>query len=527
MKLGLRLLMGFFLITGIAAFFVLRVFVAEVRPSVREVMEDVMVDTANLLAELATDDLAALPPDGTLAGSRFAKRVRDYADRPIDARIWGLSKRTLDYRVYVTDAKGRVVFDTGFRTTEPQAAKAEQGSGPLAISPVGNAEGQDYSGWIDVSRTLKGQYGARATREVYRDDRSSTMYVAAPVKQGDQIIGVLTVAKPMSTVQKFIDRAERDILISGLWLLGLSLAVGVLVTGWIVWSVRRLRHFAQHVELGQRDDALPVPQLPGELGDLAQAMQGMRERLAGHAHIEQMVRAMTHELKSPLAAIGGAAELLREDLPEADRQLFAQQVLDQTARLHALVERLLELSKLEHRQSLDHQRLLTLPDALQATLDHARQQAAQRQVQLVVDTPAPGFAVQLMGEADLLQIALGNVLDNALDFAPAGSEVRVSMAVTDAPQGREFCITVQDQGPGVPDYALSRLGERFYSTPRPDGSAMAGRKGSGLGLAIVQQIMALHGAQIEWVNTQPGLRVSLCFKHFTLASPSPSGPHLR
>lgn len=520
MKLGLRLLLGFFLITGIAAFFVLRVFAAEVRPSVREVMEDMMVDTANLLAELAADDLAALPPEGTMASTRFAQRVRDYADRPIDARIWGLSKRTLDYRVYVTDTKGRVVFDTGFRRPEPKAAK---GGSMVTIIPVGNAEGQDYSGWIDVSRTLKGQYGARATREVYRDDRSSTMYVAAPVKQGEQIIGVLTVAKPMSTVQKFIDRAERDILISGLWLLGLSLAVGVVVTGWIVWSVRRLRHFAQHVELGQRDDQLAPPQLPGELGDLAQAMQGMRERLAGHAHIEQMVRAMTHELKSPLAAIGGAAELLREDLPLADRQLFAQQVLDQTARLHALVERLLELSKLEHRQSLDHQRLLTLPDAWQATLDHARQQAAQRHVQLVVQALQPGATAQLMGEAELLQIALGNVLDNALDFAPAGSEVRVSMAV----QGHELCLSVQDQGPGVPDYALSRLGERFYSTTRPATSPMAARKGSGLGLAIAQQIMALHGGQISWLNTQPGLCVTLRFKDFTLASPSTSPPHLR
>jgi two-component system sensor histidine kinase CreC len=522
MKLGLRLLLGFFLITGIAAFFVLRVFVAEVRPSVREVMEDVMVDTANLLAELATDDLAALPPEGSMAGTRFAQRVRDYADRPIDARIWGLSKRTLDYRVYVTDAKGRVVFDTGFRTQEP---KAEQGGGGsnssmVAISPVNTAEGQDYSSWIDVSRTLKGQYGARATREVYRDDRSSTMYVAAPVKQGDQIIGVLTVAKPMSTVQKFIDRAERDILISGLWLLGLSLAVGVVVTGWIVWSVRRLRHFAQHVELGQRDDQLAPPQLPGELGDLAQAMQGMRERLAGHAHIEQMVRAMTHELKSPLAAIGGAAELLREDLPAADRQLFAQQVQDQTARLHALVERLLELSKLEHRRSLDHQSLLWLPQALQPAIERALVQATQRHVRLVVDAPA---AVQLMGEAELLQMALGNVLDNALDFAPAGSEVRVSLRV----EGGECGVSVQDQGPGVPDYALARLGERFYSTARPAGAGQTERKGSGLGLAIAQQIMALHGGHIDWANTQPGLCVTLRFKDFTLASPSTSPPHAR
>ena len=145
MKLGLRLLLGFFLITGIAAFFVLRVFVAEVRPSVREVMEDLLVDTANILAEQARDDLAAMPPGGTLATSRFARRVQDYAARPVDAQIWGLSKRTLDYRVYVTDASGRVVFDSGER-------------------PGASAVGSDYSRWRDVALTLSGRYGAPRAR---------------------------------------------------------------------------------------------------------------------------------------------------------------------------------------------------------------------------------------------------------------------------------------------------------------------------------------------------------------------------
>src|SRR3989344_3617293 len=144
MKLGLRLLLGFFLITGIAAFFVMRVFVQQVQPSVREVMEDMLVDTANILAELAQDDLAAMAPQTDLRESRFARRVLDYAARPVDAQIWGLSKRTLDYRVYVTDAQGRVVFDTG-------------------LPDGGNAVGQDYSRWRDFSLTLSGQYGARAT----------------------------------------------------------------------------------------------------------------------------------------------------------------------------------------------------------------------------------------------------------------------------------------------------------------------------------------------------------------------------
>ena len=83
MHLGIRVLFGFFLITGLAAFFILRVFVTEVRPSVREVMEDMMVDTANILAELASDDLR----DGHMNDGRFAIHVAHYAQRPVEANI--------------------------------------------------------------------------------------------------------------------------------------------------------------------------------------------------------------------------------------------------------------------------------------------------------------------------------------------------------------------------------------------------------------------------------------------------------
>ena len=77
MHLGLRLFFGFFVVAGIAAVLLLRVFLAEVKPSVREVMEDVLVDSANLLAEQAAPDLRALAPGATLAGTRFAQGVHD------------------------------------------------------------------------------------------------------------------------------------------------------------------------------------------------------------------------------------------------------------------------------------------------------------------------------------------------------------------------------------------------------------------------------------------------------------------
>ncbi|MBB6557359.1 two-component system sensor histidine kinase CreC [Acidovorax soli] len=487
MRLGIRLLFAFFLINGIAAFFVLRVFTAEIKPSVREVMEDMMVDTANILAELASDDLVAGRLEGGAVDSAFARHVRIYATRPIDAAIWGFSKQSLDYRIYVTDARGRVLFDSENR-----------------------AVGADYSQWRDVARTLRGEYGARSTRDIPDDDASGVMHVAAPIYAPGgsataerRIVGVLTVAKPTRTVQRFIDRAENKVLASGVLLLALSAAVGVAVTLWMVWNVRRLRDYALSVQgpaAGDRDSppatALAVPEVPGELGDLARAMDRMRARLEGRDYIEGYVRALTHELKSPVAAIRGAGELLQDELPAADRAEFATQVVQQSERLQRIIDRLLELSKLEQRHHADAQAPVALQDCANAAVAQTRGRAGQRGIELTVS----GSGASGPWEPELVTLALTNLLDNAIDFAPGGSSVRVELAGT--------TVAVQDSGPGVPDYALPRLGERFFTTARPGGE----RSGSGLGLAIVRRVMALHGGQMAVRNTAPGLRVELEFR---------------
>lgn len=476
MRLGLRLFFAFFLIAGLSSFLLLRVVLTEVKPSVREVMEDIMVDTANLLAELALDDLAALHEGGggtDLSGSRFAQRVQDYARRPVDAQIWGLRKQSLDFRIYVTDAQGRVVLDTG----------------------PGAALGADYSRWRDVARTLRGEYGARASRETYQDDRSTVLYVAAPVRRGAQVLGVVTVAKPVATIQPFIDRAERRILMAGLALLALSLAVGVAVTLWLVFSVRRLRLYALRVQAGRRE---PPPQVPGELGELAEAMDAMRGRLDGREHIEHTVRALTHELKSPLAALRGAGELLQDELAPADRQRFAGQVVAQSERLTELVERLLELSKLELQRGPAHPALVALDAAVDAALARLADRLQQQDLTL---RWLRREQLAVRADPELLALALGNLLGNALDFAPPGSALELALRAQD---GRAV-FELRDHGPGVPEAARAQLGERFFSTARP-GSL---RKGSGLGLAIVRRVAELHGGRLEFEPGEPGLRVRL------------------
>jgi two-component system sensor histidine kinase CreC len=469
MKLGLRVFFGFFLIAGLSAVLLLKVFLAEVKPSVREVMEDLMVDTAHLLAETAADEMDA---QGLKPGSLLAAQLQRYVKREVDVPIWGLRKQSLDLRIYVTDAHGVVVLDSG----QPSAV------------------GQDYSSWRDVALTLRGDYGARSTR-YSADDRSTILVVAAPILKDGRTLGVVSVAKPVASVQRFIDRAERRLYWAGAALLAASLIVGVAVTLWLVASVRRLRRYAQQAQAGQ---AQAPPEVPGELGELAHAMDDMRRRLEGREQLEHDVRALTHELKSPLAALRASGELLQDELPEADRRRFAAQVLDQTARLQTLVERVLALSQLEAQVGLGERQRIGLADWAEAQLERQAPRLAQQGLS-VSWTARDG--VEVDADTALLELAFGNLLVNAIDFAPAGSTLELAVSTTPA----SAHLTLRDHGPGVPAQAFAQLGKRFFSTARP-GSLV---KGSGLGLAIARRVAELHGGRLAFEASGPGLQVSL------------------
>ncbi|MFT7775719.1 two-component system sensor histidine kinase CreC [Roseateles sp.] len=470
MRLGLRVFFGFFLIAGLSAVLLLKVFLAEVKPSVREVMEDLMVDTAHLLAEAAADEMAA---GGARHDGPLAAQLRRYSRRDVDVMIWGLRKQSLDLRIYVTDAAGRVVLDSG----QPSAV------------------GQDYSQWRDVALTLRGDYGARSSRDYLADDRSTVLVVAAPVLKDGHTLGVVSVAKPVASVQRFIDRAERRVFWAGAALLAASLFIGVAVTLWLVASVRRLRRYAQQAQAGQ---AITPPAMPGELGDLAHAMDDMRRRLEGREQLEHDVRALTHELKSPLAALRASGELLQDELPTADRQRFAAQVLDQTARLQTLVERVLALSQLEAQVGLgEHQRVM-LADWAEVQLQRQAPRLEQKGLR-VVWTVRDEVAVD--ADPALLELAFGNMLVNAIDFAPAGSTLELAVGTTPTTAR----LSLRDHGPGVPAAGFAQLGKRFFSTARP-GSLV---KGSGLGLAITRRVAELHGGRLAFEVAQPGLKVTL------------------
>ena len=464
MRIGLRIFLGYFLIVGLAAFFVMRVFVGEVKPGVRQAMESSLVDSAAALAALAATDLR----DGRIANGAFANAMDGLAAQRLDATISGVRKSRFDDRIYVTDAHGIVVYDSRNRDV-----------------------GKDFSHWNDVYLTLRGRYGARSTRSNPNDEDSSVMHVAAPIRDGNKIIGVLTVARENRLSQPFIAASRAAILRHGAWLLGLSFLIALAVTFWLARSVDRLGRYAKAVTDGER---VVLPDVGGgELGELGRALETMRTRLDGKQYVEQYVQTLAHEMKSPLAAIHGAAEILGESPPEPDRDRFLRNIAEQSQRLSGMIDKMLALAAVEHQQVLEKSEPVDIAAVVAESVRLAEPRLSRKNLRIAMTLgPTPSL---VQGDRFLLGQAIGNLIDNAVEFSPPDGEVNVSLQRE--PGG--LVLRIEDNGPGIPVFAQERVFERFFSLPRPDGA-----RSSGLGLSFVREVAALHRGSISLDNCMGG-----------------------
>jgi two-component system sensor histidine kinase CreC len=154
---------------------------------------------------------------------------------------------------------------------------------------------------------------------------------------------------------------------------------------------------------------------------------------------------------------------------------------------------LLELSSLEARKALHQTETVDAAGLMNEVASAMGPAYAGARVMLVT---GDGVKATLRGERVLLREALVNLLQNSLDFSPGGGTVKLSARV----ENGRVIFSVEDNGPGVPDYALARVFERFYSLPRPGTS----RKSTGLGLALVREIAHLHGGDVTLANRREG-----------------------
>ncbi|MGI8602124.1 MAG: two-component system sensor histidine kinase CreC [Verrucomicrobiales bacterium] len=467
MSIRTRIILSYLIIIGVGFFYLVKKItdVKEIKPRYMESVEDPMVDTAHLLATLIEGDIK----EGRIDPARFGESFQRAASRQFVAQIYSKRKTTLDLHVYITDASGIVVFD----------------------SDGGRSEGQDYSRRNDVFLTLRGKYGARSTRSNPDDPTSSVLYVAAPIMNGDTIMGVLTVSKPQKSMAVFMEQTRRKIFIMGAVAASLVVVVGSIFSTWLTRPIERLTHYAKAVRDGRR---VALPNLGrSEIATLGSAFEEMRDALEGKKYVENYVQALTHEIKSPVAAIRGAAELLDENMPAEERAKFLGNIRAEAIRIQDIVDRLLLLSGVEAKKTLDERKSLDLAGLVNRAVASVESQAGSKQIHLKTIVPSEPCLAE--GDEFLLEKAMLNLLQNALAFAPPGGRIATLLR---REEGR-YVITVEDNGPGIPDYAQPRVFERFFSLPHPD----TGKKSSGLGLAFVREVAVLHRGSAALRNSRP------------------------
>jgi two-component system sensor histidine kinase CreC len=445
---------------------------ADIDPRYRESAEESLVETAYLIAAQIEQ---RAPMDGSIDTATLVPLFKDLYAREIDAEIFGFRKTRIELRVAVVDAQGRVLFDS-----------------------LQRALGADYSQWRDIRQALAGRYGARTTPDVADDPRSAVMYVAVPIKHGGtNIVGAVSVGKPVQSFGQFIAAARQKTLLVGATSV---LAVALLVAILSVWLVRPFGLLADYVRYVRAQRAFSLPRLSRRaLGTLGAAYNEMRDALAGRNYVADYVQTLTHELKSPLSAIRGAAELLHEpSMPPPDRARFVANIERETARIQELVDRMMELAALESRRALERCAPVAMRALLEERVASARDSGAPRGIRVELHASAEAT---VDGDTLLLQRALGNLLDNAIDFSPDGGTVDVSLASG----SRSLDISVRDHGPGIPDYADDKVFEKFYSLARPHSQ----RKSTGLGLPFVREIAELHGGRVTLRNAEGGGAVAV------------------
>jgi two-component system sensor histidine kinase CreC len=457
-----RIFAGILVVYFAGMAFLLYRIVADLDPRYRESTEDSLIETAQVFAALLERDVH----DGVIDPSTVAAVMKSAYARTLDAQIFDFAKSRVELRVYVTDRDGCVLYDS-----------------------TGRALGRDFSGWRDVTLTLAGFYGARTTPDIAGDPRTAVMYVGAPIRSGDAVIGVVTVGKPTQSFGRFVEAARNKIV-----LVGVGSAVSVVLLAFIVsiWLVRPfgLVGDAARALSGGRPIRRFATQLRRTPFALTQAWRDLRDTVAGKSYVENYVQTLTHELKSPLSAIRGAAELLDEPMPEDDRRRFVANIARETERIRELADRMLELAVLEQRRRLER---VEEVDAVALGEDVASTtNGADRGVRVTFTNETIGRRPVVAGDPFLLRRALANLIDNAIDFSPDGGVVTVALDAN----GSRIVFRIVDEGPGIPDYAGGKVFEKFFSLPRPGTQ----KKSSGLGLAFVREIAGLHGGQVTLAN---------------------------
>lgn len=334
---------------------------------------------------------------------------------------------------------------------------------------------------VEVRAARAGRLGT-ATR-IHRRIHRAYLFLAMPVMAERRVAGVVYITRSSVPALMSLHRLRQQLAIVLGVALGFTALLSLFLAATISRPLTRLTRSARRIADGDRSASLHLERRD-EIGQLARAFDALVRQLDGRAqYIAELAANLSHEFKTPLASIRGAAELLREGAADdpAARARFLDNILADTERLTRLVSRILELSRieasLEHREGFD----------LRAALDRVLARFPDGAVALRAPASLPFW-----GNRAHLESALQALVENARHFSPEPGSVAIDAEL----HGERLVIRVSDRGPGISPANQEKVFERFFTTEAASG-------GTGLGLAIVATVARSHGGSAS-VESEPG-----------------------
>jgi two-component system, OmpR family, sensor histidine kinase CpxA len=356
-----------------------------------------------------------------------------------------------------------------------------------------DANGKELSGNVVpwwVPQVVQKQSGARPDKAVFAVTGSRGQYTL--------------VAEPgQPRVPHIPYRAIIRQLLAGLLVSGITC---FLLAHYLVQPILRLRRATQAVAAGDLSARAgeAVGERKDEIGDLVRDFDRMAGRIEALVQSQkQLLRDISHDLRSPLQRLRMAVGLARRE-SSASTQL--DRIEREAVRINELVEQVLTLARLENAATQLPMASVSLQAIVNDVVSDASYEAERLECSVKVEAREQ---TQINGNRELLHSAVENVVRNAIHHSPPHTEVKVTLLGNDG----VIRVRVEDQGPGVPEGALSRLFEPFFRVDESRGTT----NGFGLGLAIAARAVAVHGGSIKAHNLQPhGLQVEI---HLPTANP--------
>lgn len=391
--------------------------------------------------------------------------------------------------IAVTDAQGTLVASTG----------PGRGQSLLAFEEVRRAlSGEPVS--LLRARTPSGP--APAIDSISRGT-PLRVFLSMPIIQGERVLGTVLLWRTPIALSQVLYGKRHHLLLAAVLVLASVVLLSVLTSVTVARPLQDLVRQARRATAGEQGAVTPLARpVTQEIAELSATLATMARHLEQRAdYIRTFAAQVSHEFKTPLAAMAGALELLREhgaDMSVPERERFLGHLEQDVARLDRLVRGLLELARADAPQPALDQRVdaLTL---IRRLLDPYRDRGLS-----VILTDAPPALTLAMSE-DTLQSILVNLLDNARDHG--GRQARITLGQA----GDRAWLDIADDGPGISPANRERVFQPFFTTARERG-------GTGLGLALVRSLVNAHGGSIQLMNPDTGTRLRI---ELPLASPVP------